>query len=409
MQKFLFNTESKRQKAFKLLLFLISPFISFLYSLRSVNTKSTYAVIFSFCVCFGMAFTISNYRTEGSIDGISYRIWFEEFSNVSSQEFVQDFKDYLTFNGNNQDFYFDTLAFAVSRFTDNYHWFFMVAAMVFAFFQLKTLRFFSSHHNFNNTLFCLILMFLFIWNQIFNINGLRFWTAAWIAVYSVFQVYGNDKKSYLLLAFLTPFVHGSYYLFLLVVLLSLFTRKLEKVWIVLFLTSFFASSFVIEFIQNSSFSLPMIFADKVDYYTDSFYIQKLKESGTGFWWLEKSSSYLCRFYVNMMVLVLVFFNKEKRNLGKTTYDLYLFLLVWMTFCNLFMGVPSVGSRFFELSFPFVAFLWLSYFPTKYTFIVYLLPIVWIYKIFMECIYYLQVLDWSFFVSSPLILVVKYLL
>lgn len=409
MQKLSYNKESNHQKGIKLLLFIISPFISFLYSLRSINTKSTYLVILGFCVCFGMAFTVSNYRTESSIDGISYRIWFEEYDNVSSHEFVHAIKDYLSFEGGTPDLYFDSLAFTVSRFTDNYHWFFMVAALIFAFFQLKTLRFFSSHSNFSNTLFCLILFFLFIWNQIFNINGLRFWTAAWVAVYAVFQVYVNGRKPYILLALVTPFFHVGYYLFVIVFLISLIARRLEKLWVVLFLISFFASSLVVDFIQNTSFNLPMMFSDKVDYYTDSFYIQKVNESGTGFWWVSKAFGYISRFYINLMVVMLIFLAKGKHSLSRPAYELYLFLLVWMTFCNLFMGVPSVGVRYIELAYPIIAFLWLSYFPSRYTVFVYMLPLVWLYNIYMEFNYYNQVLDWSFFVSSPVVLAFKYLL
>lgn len=187
--------ENNSDKALKIILFLISPFIAFLYSLRTIKTKSSYVVFFLFCVFFGLSFSVSAGKDEHNrADGASYREKFELYKYVSDSEFYNRFNEYFTFEEGAKDYYFDTVAFYVSRVTDNYHIMFMVFAIVFAYFGLKSLRFLTSEPKFDASLSCLILVYLFMINQIFNINGVRFWTAAWIGVYCIFQIFRNGNK-----------------------------------------------------------------------------------------------------------------------------------------------------------------------------------------------------------------------
>ena len=146
---FTWAPETKHKMATKVVLFLISPFLGVISALNSLNTKSSHKIIFWFCVSFGIAFTVTNVRTEGSIDGISYRLEFEESQDITYDTYQSDFDEYLKFDDGHQDFYSASLAFGVSRFSSNYHVFFLFAALIFAFFQLRTLRFFTSNDNFS--------------------------------------------------------------------------------------------------------------------------------------------------------------------------------------------------------------------------------------------------------------------
>lgn len=114
--------ENNTDKALKIILFLISPFIAFLYSLRTIKTKSSYVVFFLFCVFFGLSFSVSAGKDEeNKSDGASYREKFELYKYVSDSEFYKRFNEYFTFEEGAKDYYFDTVAFYVSRVTDNYH------------------------------------------------------------------------------------------------------------------------------------------------------------------------------------------------------------------------------------------------------------------------------------------------
>lgn len=115
--------ENDTDKAIKVILFIISPFIAFLYSLRTIKTKSSYTVFFLFCVFFGLSFSVSLGKSEENrADGASYREKFELYKYVSDSEFYKRFNEYLSFEEGAKDYYFDTVAFYVSRVTDNYHY-----------------------------------------------------------------------------------------------------------------------------------------------------------------------------------------------------------------------------------------------------------------------------------------------
>ena len=409
MSKMLFNWqfESNHKLAVKIILFLVSPVLGLVYSFNSLRTKSTYWIIFLFCLCFGFSFTVGNQRTEGSIDGISYRVDFEEMVNESYVSFKEDFSEYLTFDTGDQDFYFKSLAFCVSRFSSNYHIFFFFVALIFAFFQLRALRFFTLHDNYKDSVFCFILFGLFIWNQIFNINGLRFWTAAWIAVYSCFQIFVNKNNRYLFMALLTPFVHGSYFLFVLIIGVYYLLGRFEKPWRVFFLVSFIISTISVELTQNTVSFLPEIFSRKVEFYTDAQYIEE-RASGSGFWFVDKFFRTLSYIYINVLMCILIFKNGVSAS-SDSNRSLLRFLVIFISFANIFMPVPSVGGRFIQLTYPMIAYLWLSYFSDKkYSLVIYCLPFVWFMNIYYMAIHYMNVLDISFFVASPVYSALKYL-
>ncbi len=336
--------ERKQDLALKITLFFISPFIAALYSLRRIHTKSSYFIFFLTSVFFGMVFSVVSGKSISShgYDGESYRLKFELYQYVSSLDFIEGFKSFLMFDEGKKDYYFDTVAFFISRFTDNYHVMFMVFAMVFAYFALKSFKFLTSEDKFDASLSSFILAYLFMSNQIFNINGMRFWTAAWIAVYCIFQIYRNGNKKYFLLALITPFFHGSYWVFIAVLVVAHFFRRFERPWAVLFFVSFFVSSLSVELIQFIQPYLPVFLSRSVDSYTNAEYIE-LRQSWSGFGFIPLIFSKVKLAYLSIMMFLFYRHSDEIKKNPKTK-DLYLFLLVWMSVFNFLMFVPSLGGR-----------------------------------------------------------------
>lgn len=402
--------ENKTDKALKITLFLVSPFIAFLYSLRSIKTKSSYIVFFLFCLFFGMAFTVESGKTDdNSIDGTSYREKFESYRTVGEQEYYDRFKEYLTFEEGARDYYFDTVAFYVSRVTGNYHVMFLVFAFVFAYFGLKSLKFLTAEDKFNASLSCLILVYLFMINQIFNINGVRFWTAAWVGVYCIFQIFRNDNKRYFLLALLTPFFHGSFWIFLLVIVGAYFSRKNYKIWIPLFFISFLVSNVSIYLIQGIIDSLPPFLARMAQSYTNPEYIEERSAKGTGFYWVADVFDFLVRFYMNYLVFLFIK-NAKTISTNPKTQTLFSFILIWMTFVNFTMAIPSLGGRYMLLAYPIIAYIWLVNFKgVKYRNVLYAMPFVFLFSFFGQLKLYNLVIDPFFYFSSPLYLIYKYLI
>ncbi len=400
--------EDKEDIGAKIILFLISPVFSFFYSLRRIKTKSSFVFFFLFSVFFGLAFTVGKIRYQGTGDGVSYRIFFENTRGITYSRFVDGFKSFLSFNRGEQDYYFDTVSFFLSRVTTNYHVMFMVFAIIFAFFQLKSFRFLTSENKFNNSLSCLILALLFTWNQIFNINGVRFWTAAWVGVYAIFQIFRNGNKRYLLLVIFTPFFHASFWIFVPIILLAFFSKRFEKVWIILFFASFIFSSITLQVINDTTSSLPPFLQNLTRSYTSAENLEKFRSAGTGLAWVAKLFNYLILIYINLLVYLFIRNSNDiSRNL--VSKSMYNFLLVFITFVNFAMPIPSLGVRFIVLAYPIVAYVWLINFEgRKYKWVLYAMPFVFSFSIYTLINQYLDVLPAEFYVSSPFYLIYRYL-
>lgn len=386
----------------KWLLFLVSPFFSLVYSIRRINTWSSFIVFFLFAALFGLAFTADDIRGFSSIDAVSYRIAFETYRIDSWAQFVESWRSYLEFlDPTQKDFYTVTLNYIVHLFTDNYHYMFMGAAIVFSFFQLCSLKYLVGNTKVRINYLFLSLLLLFTWNQIFNINGMRFWTCAWIFVFFCFAFfYSNNKKSLILLPFL-PIIHTSGFLMILIVVLSIFTSKSQKAWMAFFFISLFVSGLSLVLLRSVG-TLPGVFGLLVEAYSDQQYIDSL---GQG----QNALGLLILFLNRALIIVMVFILYKKRTQIDPKYTRLLFCtIVLTTFANFTMAIPSLGNRFIQLSYPLIAFLWYKNRSLlgSCRIIVYALPLIWYFDIKRLINHYLEVVDLSFFFSSPFEIISK---
>lgn len=399
--------EKKNDLTAKVLLFFLFPVLSFLYSFRRANTKSSYLVFFLMSMLFGMAFTVESGKENGGFDGQHYRQLFESYSYTTYLEFNDHFLRYLTFESNEKDFFFDALYFYLSRITDNYHIMFLITAMIFSYFCLRSFRFFSSVPYFNSSITTLILTYLFFYIQLFNINGARFWTAAWIAIYCIFQINVNNNKKYYLLALLLPFMHGSFVIVILVLLVAFLFKKFDKVWAVLLYISIafssLATTILVQLTNTFQSYLPVFIIKLTESYTSKESIE-----GSGFSWVSEAFGILNNIYLNILVLIIILCSKTVKANPKTK-NLYLFLLVWTTVFNFLSSVPSMG-RFIALSYPMIAYIWLYDLKnTRYQNILLLMPFVFAWNFYTNIKLYNAVLDPLFFFSNPFYIIYKYII
>ncbi|MBE6209738.1 MAG: hypothetical protein E7128_05850 [Rikenellaceae bacterium] len=403
-EKTIWPQEDRTDIAIKFILFLISPFMSFLYSLRTINRKSSFIVGFLFCICFGMAFTVGNVREEGSIDGISYRIKFENYLNDSGLDYYSGLEDFLSFQGSTKDYYFDTIAFYVSRITDNYHVMFMAFAIIFAFFMYKSLRILTEDDSFQCGLVGILLVAMFCWNSIFNINGVRFWTAAWVGTYAILQCFYKGKWQYLALALITPFIHGSFWFFLIVALVALLLGRFRKVWVSLFFISMFVSNVAVDIFDVTSDYIPSFLEGTIAYYTDDFYMQDVHQRSL----IVTLFDIAYKAYLNILIVLLII--SDKSQINKVDKKFFGFLLVYMTIVNFFGLIPSLGNRFLVVAMPFIALMWLRVYKMQVRNVwILLFPACFLLQIYQLIKYqYLAVLDWSFYFSSPFMMIFDYL-
>lgn len=399
------DKEIKSDISVKVISFFISPFLSFLYSLRRINTKSSYVVFFLFALFYGLCYTVL--ADEGNViessDASKWRARFEDRA-ISTWE---DYISYIVFffsrstdDGDFTDFYFPTIALVVNQFSHNYHVFFFTIALVFSFFQLKSFRFLTKNPYFDNSLFCVLLCVFFNFNDISNIGGFRFCTAAWIGVFSLLQIYINNNKWYYLVFLFMPLIHRGFFFMYPVILLALLTKK-KKFWVIAFYGSIFLSSLSLIILQNASNYMPSFLSHMVESYASNSNSEEY--SFTKYMLITIST-----LYVN----ALLFLSLKARNKLKAENlkDLLDFTLLFMAIINFSMAMPSVGVRFILMAEPLIAILFLNAYGQykKNIAIIYFMPLFMIRALYVGIFSFFRYQDLEFFVMNPIYLVYSHL-
>lgn len=367
-----------RNERIRLLLFFISPFAAFILALNSLKSKFSFTIIFLFFVLFGLTFIAQN----KSADSYRYIEDFNSYKHVSTSQYINDLKAFFTFESDIKDIYTISSYYLVSRITANYHILMSLWAIVFSFFFLKAFRFFVDRPEFKKSLVVSLLAFLFIYsNNIFNINGVRFYTAAWIAVYAIFEIVVNKNYKFILLALITPLIHLSYITFVGVLLTYILTIKYDKFWAIIFFISFFVSEISIVLIQNTNQFLPPILQNMIWNYMDESNLNERLSSVENLPLYAKILNSLPHYFINALMFLFVFKAKYIKSFPETR-NVFIFLLIWLSFTNFTMAIPSFGGRFIQLSIPLLMYLCLvlySRIPLLRK-IIYLIPIVFSYSI-----------------------------
>ena len=399
----------------KFVALVINPILALFFALKELKSKTSYNLLFLLSIIFGSSLTVANVRTEqNNFDGIGYRIEFENYVKLTNSDFIRNFNNYINFTGDT-DFFDDIFYFIVSRVTDNYHVMYMLLAIIFSFFLLKSLKYFVLEDNFSNSLVSFILLYLFLSNQIININMFRFYIALWITVYTLLKVFIFKKLYNIFFLLIIPFIHASFFLLFILIPLYCLIKK-DFLLKPLFIISLVVSGFSIELLQQSAGFLPDTIGVKVLAYTDENYMYIINESGSGFIWIKRMVERISVGYINFLVFVMMF--NYKINIKNTKcQSLFLFLVLLMSFVNFTLFIPSVGSRFIMMALPFIAYIWLTCFhEIKFNKYIYGLGIIFvIHAIFPFNIYqfpclrhYGQLLESSFWINSPLVSFVKYI-
>jgi len=401
------NHESPKDKQTKWILFIICPFVAFLYSLFSLKKKTSYYIIFLFFIIYGFCFTVGNERVEGSIDAISVRESFEEMVQTTPSSFYSSVKDYFSFDITSyKDIFEPTVMFIISRLTGNYHILFMVYAALFGFITLKCLRYLTLDQSYKNTAICLLLLIFFTTNQIFNINGFRFYFAAWIAVLCALKILRDGEMKYWAVLMITPLVHISFFFFVPVFILCFVTKSFLKIWFVLFLISSLLAS-VLQSFLDYSFNLPPILSFMFDSYLSKDAVASYNNMISTAAWYTRLLQFLSQIYPSIL-LVFIYFNKKL--IGKANdYSLFLFCMALITVVNIVSPLSSM-RRFMIICYPIIAYLWINCFKAKKNnTIILLLPI------FMFLPYYQLLGNYIYFAprevlyTNPLFLLIKNLL
>lgn len=338
----------------KLPLFFLNPFLSAIVSLKNIRDGVSHRILYLWFLVFGIGFCAMNEAAD------SFR-YVEEFmmeSQYTWGRYLLEVKEWATFESNIKDIYTLTVNVLVGKFTSNYHWTYLIYAAVFGFFYIKSLKIFLKHQMVKKEIVFYALLFMFCYsNPIFNINGVRFWTAAWIGVYVALNLFVERKYRMIPLLILMPLVHGSSVIWVVIMLAAIILSRFQKVTIGLYLASSFVSAVsYLNILNDYSYMLPQFMQNQIWSYTESeMALERLagiSEYGAAY------ADFLIALpgYFQILLCILLILNRKEIYQDKKAGILMTVMLALAAITNFLSGIPSMG-RFQAFVIPFLVIVW----------------------------------------------------
>lgn len=403
-----FQKETTEDLLIKIILFLISPFLSFFYSLRTMNRKSSYVCFFMFAFFWSLIQCpdLGKSMYDGS-DMAAHRLIFDRLLGYGELNFSELF----ILSGFGKSFYTYSFLYIISRITDNYHWFVVLSGIIVAFFQLKSFRLIISAPSFSNGVIAIIIGCMFAMHApLYWIGGIRWITAAWIAIFATLEIWANNNKRYWWLLSITPFIHYSFFVYIFVFVIAHTTMKRDSLWAILLACSFifqFAVTALYEYIQVFQDILPaFIFGSLGD--AEFMAEQEKNVQALGF-----AAKMISLYFMPFLPTILAYFFYFNRNLIKQRsqvgYTFFQLSMVITFFYNILSVIPDLGRRFGFIIFVYYAIVMAyCFFNKKYW------PVYWFYLFCAsvtlysdlrgEWTYLTELYDWF---TNPFSLIDKY--
>lgn len=363
-RKYCFPQETNESVASKLIFYFIWPFGAWLYSLKRPQYKSSYVIFFMFSLL--LCWHMSPRENSGYDDFIGIKERFESAS-VTTSSLLYEINAYFSMADDSpKELYEDILTWFVKSFTDNYHFFFLLASIPIAFCQLKSMKRITGDINFKPTLWGIFIMIMFIFpRDIITTQNPRFATGFWICVVSALYYYGSETRNwkYLLISLIAPLCHAGLMPFVLLFFLSILVPKNLKILKYVALFSIPFSFFDAGLFASISFDfLPDTINRWVSrYMSEEAYARFiLKEGKAGFWWVDAGFQLLMKItYVWMTLQIIKNWNRVERNLE--SYNIISFYLLLFVFVNLTQFVPEFSTRYYNFLRVFCVYVWFKTF------------------------------------------------
>ncbi len=350
-----YNIELKDELPIKLLLFVVCPFLSFLYSLRRPKTRSSYIIFFLFGVIFAWHMDSRSSLIYDDFIEISDR--FSRLS-YSDEEIFSMLIDFFSFSENaDKELFEKILTWITKKIYDNYHLYFALASIVYLTFMLGSLKFITKNEKLEAGFWGLLVIALFVIpRDIITVQNPRFTCGLWFNIYCTLHYYNSsqNKIKWGLLIVFSPFFHSGmwFYVFAfwICTLVSKYV-KMSKLYIFTFYVSIpfsFLSFELLSSIDLNLLPIPQSMMKNIDFYMTDEMVQGrvLHKGGTGFAWIDTLFRSLMSISYSLIPYLLL---KNKNNIeSKAAIQFFNYFLLLSSLINFVQFVPVLGERYFWL-------------------------------------------------------------
>lgn len=325
------------------LLFLIWPFGLLYATLKNFKAPGAKTGFILFCTYFGFVFIIS--PDIGGADSSRYAQMLRDLHQLTPS-FSNLWASLYSYETNVLDIYQPLVTWLMALFTDNARFLFAFFAFVFGWFYASNIWLILKQ--IQNKITYSVLLFILVFaliNPIWNINGVRMWTAAQVFIYGVLTYFiGNEKKKGLLWAAASIFVHFSFlFPFALLIIYKILPKKVI-IYFIFFIITLLFSEINIYNIQAYLRMLPDIFQPRVESYTNIEYVKGIKKSAEYYNWYVAFSGLALKVAISSLLIILIIFSRKFLKKNKQLYEFVGFILFFGSWANIAAVVPS-GGRF----------------------------------------------------------------
>lgn len=332
------------------------PFAGLFSSLK--NWRQPWAMNVFWVVCAFMG-AIQIYHPAGTIlgdgsDAGRYVLELQEMHR-SVDSFAEVSRHF--YDGDTNDVFRSILQYLVSRFTENGHVFFFILAIIYGFFYSRNIWYILNRINDQRIkwLWVMVAAF-FLVCPIWNINGVRMWTALHVFVYGAMPYLLEGKKKGLIWSAASILIHHSF--IFPIVLLALFVvlgrRTSSKGWVTTLFFIFYIITLTIKSLDLGALNaalqvyLPNFYNDRIDGYVNEDTLARNLESLTQNSWHVAFFNEI-HYWINQILVVFTYLI-FKRNGCKLSglLPLFCFSLLIYGFSNILACVPS-GGRYITIS------------------------------------------------------------
>lgn len=336
----------RRQKSSSILylLFLFLPLLGGIISLTRIRMKAAKNFFVFFCGFLGL---IQIFHPEGTVlgegvDGGRYALeLIDMHNNVNS---LEQFLGTL-YNESELDVYQPILTYIVSRFTDNAHWLFFVFAIIYGYFYSRNIWYlFDRLPNKLPKILWILIAYYILVCPIWNINGVRMWTALHIFVYGAMPYIFDKNKEKIFWCFISIFVHFSFFMPLMILLLYVIlgVKRNIKLAFAFYILTLFINTINLDVFRNVLESVPFL-ESRTSYVSDSS-IERMGE--ISYSWHVVLANEISYWTIQLFVFISYYISRKVN--VKELINLFSFSLLIYGVSNILALVPS-GARFLVLS------------------------------------------------------------
>lgn len=199
-----------------LIFYILSPFLTFLYSCFDLRKRSAQIVFVLFFGLFGYCHSFEDTRAD------SYRKA-QSFTNYAARDYEDIYDDFRA--GEQKDIYEDVLYSTVKSFTTDPHIMMMIVGLIAGvFYMLLARRFLEDRHlAYAWPIAILVIMFIFSLN-IPQLGGIRTFTAFPIFTYSLIKLIFDGKRAWIVGILIAPLIHFGYIIATIVAIVAWLVR-----------------------------------------------------------------------------------------------------------------------------------------------------------------------------------------